>query len=330
MVKRTLRALSAVALVIAMLGGAAAPGAARGIVPGPGGDAPILRHGVESIAPEDEDLEQLLARDAAFIDGRTAGDSPLSVAQAGKLRGDAAKATKDVAASPTGSSFASAWTGLGPNPTLQVAGSTGTLQARSGRIGALAIRQNGQRILGAAQGGIWLFNSTTGLWESKTDQLPSLAIGALAVAPSNDLVVYAGTGEGALSGDSYFGNGILKSTDGGNTWSQVSGDFFAGVSTARLAVDPTNANHLYEAIERGRGGVRRTSPPIHSTYGIWESNDGAVTWNLLMAAPPVSLGATDIRLAPQSPTTLYASFWSDKIYKSTDGGASCRRIKTGL
>ncbi len=331
MVKRSLRALSAIVLLVAMVGGATLPGAARGIVPGgQGGDAPVLRNGVEPIAPEDEDLQQLLARDAAFIDARTAGDSPLSVAQAGKLRGDAAKATKDVAASPTGSSFASAWTGLGPNPTLQVAGSTGTLQARSGRIGALAIRQNGQRILGAAQGGIWLFNSTTGLWESKTDQLPSLAIGALAVAPSNDLVVYAGTGEGALSGDSYFGNGILKSTDGGSTWSQVSGDFFAGVSTARLAVDPTNANHLYAAIERGRGGVRRTSPPIHSTYGIWESTDGAVTWTLKMAAPAISLGATDIRMDPQNTANLYASFWSDKIYKSTNGGTTWAPIMTGF
>src|SRR5437773_2408991 len=215
MVKRTLRALSAVALVIAMLGGAAAP---------------------------------------------------------------------------SGSSFAAAWTGLGPNPTQQVAGSSGTLQPRSGRIGALAIGHNGQWILGAAQGGIWLFDSTANRWIPKTDKLPSLAIGALAVAPSNDLIVYAGTGEGALSGDSYFGNGILKSTDGGNTWSQVSGDYFAGVSTARLAVDPTNANHLYAAIERGRGGVRRVSPPIHSTYGIWESTDGAVTWTLRMAAPAVSPG----------------------------------------
>src|SRR6266851_4778438 len=63
-------------------------------------------------------------------------------------------------------------------------------------------------------------------------------IGAL--APSDDNVVYAGTGEGALSGDSYFGHGILKSTDGGVTWNNVSGDFFFGVSTSRLAVDPND------------------------------------------------------------------------------------------
>src|SRR5205814_1423880 len=160
------------------------------------------------------------------------------------------------------------------------------------------------------------YNSTTNLWVSKTDQLPSLAIGALAVAPSNDLVVYAGTGEGALSGDSYFGNGILKSTDGGDTWSQVSGDFFAGVSTARLAVDPTNANHIYAAIERGRGGVRRTSPPIHSTYGIWESNDGAVTWTLKMAAPAGRSCQRRQTSAP-SPTTAARSASTTTSWKPT-------------
>src|SRR5207237_1530206 len=126
------------------------------------------------------------------------------------------------------------------------------------------------------------------------------------------------------------GNGCRRSTGGGKPWGHVSADFFAGVSTARLAVDPNNSNHLYAAIERGRGGARRVSPPIHSTYGIWESHDGAVTWNLLMAAPSVSLGATDIRLDPQSPTTLYASFSSDKIYKSTDGGATWSPIINGL
>ncbi len=276
--KRGLRVLSALVLVFAMFAGATIPGASRGIVPGPGGDAPILRSGVESNAPEEDENEAILERDLDFIDGRTAGDTPLSVDVAGKLRGNAVNTKKATALAPSGSSFAAGWTALGPNPTQQI--SNGALQARSGRIGALAIRHNGQWILGGAQGGIWLFNSTTGRWESKTDQLPSLAIGALAVAPSNDNIVYAGTGEGALSGDSYFGNGILKSTDGGNTWAPVSGDYFVGVSTTRLAVDPTNANHLYASISRGRGGVRRTSPAIHSTYGIWESTDGAATWTL--------------------------------------------------
>lgn len=325
------RLVSAVVVACSMVFAGATPGAARGIVPGSGGDEPILRQGVDSLAPENEDAARLLALDDAFVAAHTAGDTPLSIDQAGELRSTAADAKKKITPAPAGSRFKSPWTGLGPNPIRQFAGSSGTLQARSGRIGALAIRPNGQWILGAAQGGIWLYDKNTNLWVAKTDQLPSLAIGALAVANSpNDSIVYAGTGEGALSGDSYFGNGILKSTDGGNTWAHVSGDFFAGVSTARLAVDPNNANHLFAAIERGRGGTRRVSPPIHSTYGIWESTDGAVSWKLKLAAPGASLGATDVRLDPQNVSNVYASFWSDKIYKSSDGGATWHPIINGF
>ncbi len=140
----------------------------------------------------------------------------------------------------------------------------------NGRIGALAIRQDGTLILGAAQGGIWVFDSDTSTWVPKTgalgeDNVPSLSIGALAVAPSDDLVVYAGTGEGAMSGDSYFGNGVLKSTDGGDTWSQVSGDYFTGVSISQLVVDPTDAEHPLRLgatmAAAARDGRRRPSIP---------------------------------------------------------------------
>src|SRR5438128_144915 len=330
--KRGFRALCAllVSLVFAVAG--VGPGVAQAPPPPGDGDTPTLSPGAQIPEPDDETEARLLLLDQQFISTRTAGDVPLSVEQAGALRKaatDQAKALKNApAASPT--TFSGNWGALGPNPIVQIARSNNNFIAVSGRIGALAIRRNGQFILGAAQGGIWLYDSATGTWSPKTDMLASTAIGALAVAPHDDNVVYAGTGEGALSGDSYYGNGILKSTDGGNTWAHVSGDFFAGVSTARLAVDPNNADHLYAAIERGRGGARRVSPPIHSTYGLWESRDGAATWTLLKPAPPVSLGATDVRLDPRSPSTLYASFWSDQIYKSADGGSTWTPIMNGL
>jgi uncharacterized repeat protein (TIGR01451 family) len=278
----------------------------------------------------DDSLEgRLLQLDQAYVAARTAGDSPLTIEAIGKLRAAAADAARGAANAPSGASFNSAWSALGPNPIVQVARSDNSFIAVSGRVGALAIRKSGQMILGAAQGGIWLYNSTAGTWSQTTDTQTSLAIGALAVA-SDDMTIYAGTGEGALSGDSYYGNGILKSTDGGLTWSHVSGDFFVGVSTARLAVDPTNGNHLYAAILRGRGGDRRVSPPVHSAYGLWESTDGAATWTLIKPAPGASLGATDVRLDPQNPSILYSSFWGDAIYKSTDGGATWTPIMTGL
>ncbi|HEV8596213.1 MAG TPA: hypothetical protein VGR23_00715 [Candidatus Dormibacteraeota bacterium] len=338
--KRRLRALSALIASFALFTSGIAPGVAQAPQPpSPGGDTPSMRAG--AVNPEEllneEDEDRLILLDQQFIAGRTAGDVPLSVAQAAALRSAAAnKAKLEKNPPPPGpTTFDTSWSAMGPNPIVQSQRSDGSFTAMSGRIGALAIRQSGQFILGAAQGGIWLYTpptppDTLGTWTPKTDLTASLAIGALAVAPSNDSIVYAGTGEGALSGDSYFGNGILKSTDGGSTWSHVSGDYFVGVSTTRLAVDPTDASHLYAAISRGRGGARRVSPPIHSTYGLWESHDGAVTWTLIKAVPAGSLGATDIRLDPQHPSNLYASFWSDKIYKSTDGGATWNPAMNGL
>jgi len=226
-------------------------------------DTPTLAPGTR-LPSEEEGESLLLQRDAAFMLERTAGDIPLDNQQAGALRAAAARTAarlrKEGSPASGASTFTGAWTGLGPNPIVQVTRSGGPFTAMSGRIGALAIRGNGTRILGAAQGGIWLYNATTGKWVPKTDNIPSLSIGALAVVPTNDLVVYAGTGEGALSGDSYFGNGILKSTDGGNTWAQISGDYFVGVSISQLLVHPTNANILCASVLRGRGGSRRTTP----------------------------------------------------------------------
>lgn len=295
-----------------------------------GDDTPLFLSGGRSqVEEEDEGESYLLQRDAAFMLERTAGDIPLDNQQAGALRAaaarEAARLRKEGVPAAGPSTFNGAWGNLGPNPIVQVTRSGGPFTAMSGRIGALAIRPDGTLILGAAQGGIWLYNFGTGKWEPKTGALgdvnvPSLSIGALAVAPSNGQVVYAGTGEGHLSGDSYFGNGVLKSTDGGNTWTHVSGDYFVGVSISQLVVHPTNPNTLYAAVLRGRGGARRTTPAVHSKFGIWKSTDGGVNWTLLKEAKNESNGATDLEIDPQNFNILYASFWGDAIYKSTNAG----------
>src|SRR5260221_9966354 len=327
-----LRWFGASVLSFAIVAAGVGPGLAVGVLPGSNGeDTVTVSPTAQSLDSQlDDSLEGRLWRLAeAYVAARTAGDSPLTIENIGGLRAAAADAARGVANAPAGATFNSTWTGLGPNPIVQVARSDNSFTAESGRVGALAIRKNGQMILGAAQGGIWLYNSAAGTWTPKTDTQASLAIGALAVA-SDDMTVYAGTGEGALSGDSYYGNGILKSTDGGLTWSHVSGDFFVGVSISRLAVDPGDADHVYATVLRGRGGTRRVSPPIHSAFGIWESRDGGVSWTLIKPSPSTSLGATDIRLDPQHATTLYSSFWGDAIYKSTDGGATWNPIMNGL
>ncbi|GAA0930631.1 hypothetical protein GCM10009554_13950 [Kribbella koreensis] len=313
-------------LLLAPVGATGAP---------PVDDTPTLIPGTRPPRVSEKDEQAFLERDFFFMSRRTAGDQKLDNQRAGALRAVAAlnagEQRRQRTKSPGPATFTGQWTGLGPDPIVQVTRSTPIFTAMSGRIGALAIRPStGQFILGGAQGGIWLYDQASGTWSTKTDDLPSLAIGALAVAPSNDAIVYAGTGEGALSGDSYFGNGVLKSTDGGQHWTHVSGDFFEGVSTSALVVDPRNASHLYAAILRGRGGARRTTPPDHSRYGVWESTDGGTSWRILKVAKSASNGATDLEIDPQNPNVLYSSFWGDAIYKSTDAGRHWSPIMTGL
>jgi uncharacterized repeat protein (TIGR01451 family) len=333
--KGAVRWFSASVLSLAIVAAGVGPGLAVGFPqPTGGGDTPSLRPGAQSLDSQLSDSTEanLLALDQAYIASKTAGDNQLSIELAAALRSAAAGASKGLkhAPPPGPSTFTGAWTGIGPDPLVGITRSSGHQKTLSGRVGALAIRMDGTFILGAAQGGIWTIGPNDSTWTNRTDSLPSLSTGALEVAPSNDLIVYDGTGEGALSGDSYTGNGILKSTDGGFTWTHVSGDFFLGVSISRLAVDPNNANHLYAAVLRGRGGARRVSPPLHSAYGLWESKDGGVNWNLIKPTPAASLGATEVRIDPQTPNVLYASFWGDAIYKSTDSGATWAPIMNGL
>jgi uncharacterized repeat protein (TIGR01451 family) len=339
-IRRPTHLLGSIGLVCALV--ATLAGSAIGI--SSQDDTPTLKAGARPLLSEK--AEQLLERDAAYTTRRTAGDRTLTVERAGALRAAAARAAKRLAREGTQTSdvatFDAPWTQLGPNPIVQVLRSDFAFGAMSGRIGALAIRpSNGQFVLGAAQGGIWLYDPVSGTWSPKTDGQRSLSIGALAIAPSNDSIIYAGTGEAALSGDSMFGNGVLKSTDGGQTWSHVSGDYFVGVATSSLAVDPTNPNHLYASVARGRGGARRVTPPLHSRYGIWESKDGGTSWTLLKEVPgeinpacagsqSCGVGATDLDMDPRNPNVLYASIWGDAVYKSTDGGASWARIMNGL
>ncbi|HET7421128.1 MAG TPA: hypothetical protein VFL27_12175 [Candidatus Dormibacteraeota bacterium] len=329
------RLFSAFAVVTMMLGAGASPAGAV-TVPAPVGDAPTLVPGTQ--IPDNGEDDSLLQFEWDYINNRTAGDTQLTLDQAGQHRAKGADTAAAIRlqGNPGGNvTFNGAWSAAGPSPIGQIARSNGALEAVAGRIGALAIRKNGRFILGGANGGIWTMDPADGVWVPRTDNLPSLATGALEVAPSNDLIVYDGTGEGALSGDSYFGDGILKSTDGGTTWQHVSGDFFQGVSVARLAIDPTNADHLYAAVLRGRGGSHRTTPTVHSQYGIWESKDGGVSWTLLMGSPAigggrVSEGATELRIDPITPNVLYSSFLGDKMYKSVDGGQTWNPIMSGL
>jgi uncharacterized repeat protein (TIGR01451 family) len=283
-------------------------------------DTPTLlaMKGEHETGAEEAGFDKL--RDAYYWSRLLAGDTPLTLDQAAGLREAASKSASGIQSERSpGANRGGTWVSQGPAPIVQVGRTSNTFAAVSGRIGALAIRNDGSIILGAAQGGVWTYDAVAGTWTSRTQDTDTQSVGALALAPSDDRVVYLGTGEGALSGDSYFGDGIWRSSDGGLTWTHVSATF-TGQATSAIAVDPTNPQHVYAATLRGRGGNHRTTAPAAAAFGVYESTDGGATWALRKGTTDQLHGATDLVMDPKDPKTLWASFWGDGIYKSTDGG----------
>ena len=271
-------ALAAAALIVPLV---AATGATSGVAATGGDDTPVLLHPKGEIADEFNGVDEVgnfdKLRDAYFESRLLSGDQPISLQTAAQLRRKGIKASDQldrVSSKGAAGTVGGAWSSVGPDPSVQVGRTTNSLQAVSGRIGALAVRNDGSIILGAAQGGVWTYDAAARTWTPRTKDLDTQAVGALAVAPSDDKIVYLGSGEGALSGDSYYGDGVYRSDDGGLTWSHVSGTFFQGMSSSDIVVDPADADHLYLATLRGRGGARRTTPPSSQPYGIYESTDG--------------------------------------------------------
>ncbi len=243
-----------------------------------------------------------------------------------------------------------AWAPIGPAP-IRNAQTFGFPRVEvSGRISAMALdpRYNGTSnrtvYIGAAQGGVWRSLDNGAHWEPLTDELPSLAIGAITIDPTNPDVIYVGTGEGNRAADTYYGAGLFKSTDGGQTWTQITGPVsttppglpsFLNASFMRIEVDPSSPSTLYAATNVGlTGGASGGSgvAPI-GNRGIWKSTDSGANWrNLSPANDGVDRSATDILLDPRNPRRVYAAILNLGIYRSESGGepGSWQRLTGGL
>ncbi len=204
---------------------------------------------------------------------------------------------------------------------------------RGGRVVAVAADPNNQAVFyfGACAGGVWKSDDAGQYWENVSDGfMTSSSIGALAVAPSDGNVIYAGTGEATIRIDVSHGDGMYKSTDAGLTWSHI------GLADSRhigeIRVHPTNPDIVYVAAQ-GHMSID------NSERGVYRSTDGGKNWEQVLHVSD-GAGAADISIDPNNPRILFATIWQARrnfwsinsggpdsgLWRSKDGGDTWENV----
>ncbi|MFG0315197.1 MAG: WD40/YVTN/BNR-like repeat-containing protein, partial [Phycisphaerales bacterium] len=137
---------------------------------------------------------------------------------------------------------------LGPAPIVNSGGLTGRVSA----VVADPVDEN-RYFLTGADGGVWRTLDGGASWTPLTDTMPTQAMGALAMDPTNSDVLYAGTGEANYANHSRYGLGLYKTDDGGETWLHLAEDVFAGRCFSKIAINHENPQVLFASITRAGG-----------------------------------------------------------------------------
>ena len=185
--------------------------------------------------------------------------------------------------------------------------------------------------IAAVGGGVWYTGDNGSTWTGLTDDMPTLAIQSLAMAPSNSNVIYAGTGESFYNIDTMNGNGMLKTTDKGLTWAPIASTLddprFNNVS--RIIVDPADENVV--VISTTTGTYKAS---LYPTSSIFRSTDGGTTWTEVHQETGTSSfsGPRLLQLVadPTDFNIQYATKYAAGIMKSTDAGVTWADINTGI
>ncbi len=200
--------------------------------------------------------------------------------------------------------------------------------AMSGRIAAVtAVNENGRltMFVGSASGGVWKSVNGGTTFKPVFDRQPVQSIGAVTIDPSNHKIVWVGTGEGWTRNSVSIGDGIYKSTDGGENWTNVG--LKDSEHIAKILVDPKDGNTVYACAE---GHVWNDN----DERGVYKTSDGGSTWRKVLAGANGSTGCGMIAMSPLEPKTIFASMWDFRrqgwtfrsggpgsgLYQSTDGG----------
>ena len=202
-----------------------------------------------------------------------------------------------------------------------------------GRVTSLAgvAGDPGLFYMATAGGGVWETKDYGHNWKNLSDKYFKIGnIGAIAVAPSNPRIIYAGTGDSAIRNTFLTGDGMYKSTDAGKTWSRIGLEKTEVISW--IIVDPNDPDVAYVA---AMGHVWAPNPE----RGVFKTTDGGRTWKKILFVND-DTGAITLAMDPKNPQVLYAAMWQayrrhwtfssggpgSGIYKTTDGGTHWNNI----
>ncbi|HEV8040834.1 MAG TPA: sialidase [Bryobacteraceae bacterium] len=206
----------------------------------------------------------------------------------------------------------------------------------SGRVTSLAaVRENGRLTVyvGSASGGIWKSVNDGTTFKPMFDKQPVLSVGAIAIDPSSPKTVWVGSGEAWTRNSTSIGDGIYKSTDGGDNWSNVG--LHESERIAKILVDPKDGNTVYAC---ATGKLWSDS----DDRGVYKTTDGGKTWSKILKGGNASTGCSMLTMSSRDSKTLYAGMWdfrrkgwtfrsggegptspsASALYKSVDGGAT--------
>lgn len=206
----------------------------------------------------------------------------------------------------------------------------------SGRIGDIAVDpvERTTWYVAASSGGVWKTTNAGVTFQPIFDGYGSYSIGCLAISPQDRHTIWVGTGENNSQRSVGYGDGLYKSTDGGQSFSRVGLENSEHIGM--IAIHPENDNIVYVAAQGPLwkdGGDR----------GVYKTTDGGKSWSKVLDISPMT-GVNEVHIDPNNPEILYASSYQRRrhewvlidggpestIHKSTDGGATWRKINRGL
>jgi len=225
-----------------------------------------------------------------------------------------------------------------------------TVKIDSATLGGLRARSIGPAVMGgriAAIDGVggspatvWVGAASGGVWKSTDDGTTfkpvfddyNQSIGAIAVDPSKHDTVWVGTGESWMRNSVSVGNGLYKTTDGGESWKLTGLEDSEHI--ARIAVDPKQSDTVYVCASGHLWNA-------NEQRGVFKTTDGGKTWKKILYVD-ADTGCADLQLDPEMPNVVYAGMWQFRrqpdffnsggpgsgFYKSTDGGEHWQKLTT--